>query len=176
MIKHIKSRGAAFLLTGLGLFATFAAITSPANATPVNVSDSTGKITSTELSKLDWTELQRLRKDADPVLEAFIKDELKHRPSLKPAGDGKPGDGFGSSVAVAAIGSILITDKENHRVLCVSPERGHVEVFAGTGKQGNTIVADNPTQTQLRVPVSVAVLADGSVLITDTGNHHGLTP
>ena len=77
-------------------------------------------------------------------------------------------------VAVAADGSILIADSRNHRVLCVSPERGHVEVFAGTGQQGDTIVADNPTQTQLKYPVGVGVLPDGSVLIADTGNHRVL--
>ncbi len=79
-------------------------------------------------------------------------------------------------VAVLADGSVLIADSYNHRVLCVSPKRGHVEVFAGTGKWGDSdrIVAGDPTKTQLWLPGGVAVVADGSALIPDTGNYRVL--
>ncbi len=79
-----------------------------------------------------------------------------------------------AGVAVLADGSVLIADTHTHRVLCVSPDRGHVGVFAGTGKWGDEIVADDSTKTELGYPGGVAVLADGSVLIADTSNHRVL--
>ncbi len=79
-----------------------------------------------------------------------------------------------AGVAVAADGSVLIADTDNHRVLCVSADSSEVSIVAGTGETGNTIVAGDPTQTQLNAPGNIAVAPDGSVLIADTGNHRVL--
>lgn len=70
-----------------------------------------------------------------------------------------------SGVALAADGTLLFSDSNNHRVLAVSPE-GHLSTFAGTGVSG---FLDNvpATDALLDTPRGLAIDAAGNVYIAD---------
>ena len=78
------------------------------------------------------------------------------------------------AVAVAGDGSVLIADTSNHRVLRVSGDGRLVSVVVGTGQQGSKLVEGSPLATQFNAPYCVAVAGDGSLLVTDSGNHRVL--
>ena len=67
-------------------------------------------------------------------------------------------------------GSILVATVTGHRVRRIAPN-GTVTTFAGTGTSGFSGDGGSATSAQLNQPWDVAVRADGSVLIADTGNH-----
>ncbi|MFA4928428.1 MAG: hypothetical protein WC558_07920 [Patulibacter sp.] len=79
-----------------------------------------------------------------------------------------------SGVAVAADGAILVADTGNDQVLRIAPGTTVVSRVAGLtptfgpGYNGDGIAA---TAAQLNGPTGLAVAADGTVLIADTGNH-----
>ena len=77
-------------------------------------------------------------------------------------------------VAVTSDGRVVITDTWNDRVLLVATDGKSIATLAGTGEPGAHLDANNPTNTQLRGPVGVAVTGDGRVVITDTENHRVL--
>lgn len=92
--------------------------------------------------------------------------------------DGFSGDGgaataaqlsFPFDVARMADGSILIADHNNSVVRRVTPN-GAIARFAGTGVRGFSGDGGPATQAQLDGAASLAVMADGSVLITDFHN------
>ena len=74
-----------------------------------------------------------------------------------------------SGLAVEADGSVLIADFNNHRVRRVSPG-GTITTLAGTGTAGFSGDGGSPAAAKLNFPTEVAVAADGSVLISETGN------
>lgn len=98
------------------------------------------------------------------------------------AGTGTPGnsgdDGVAAdaqlngpvSVAAAADGSFLIADAFACVVRMVSAE-GVITRVAGTGIQGSGGDDGPATEAQLNAPRSVALTADGGILIADTGNN-----
>lgn len=73
-------------------------------------------------------------------------------------------------VAAAADGSMWIADTGNHRIRRVGPD-GIITTIAGTGVRGFGGDGGLATQAQMFSPQGVALAADGSVLIADTGNH-----
>jgi sugar lactone lactonase YvrE len=75
---------------------------------------------------------------------------------------------FPRSMAVAADGSIIVADTSNHRIRRIAPN-GTVTTLAGTGSAGD---ANGPaTSATFFFPSSVAVAADGSIIVADTDNH-----
>ena len=90
------------------------------------------------------------------------------------AGDGGPAvaaqlDGS-QGVAIAADGSTLIADTRNSAVRRVAPN-GIITTIAGTTTPGFSGDGGPATAAELDSPTDVAVLADGSVLVSDTGNN-----
>lgn len=79
---------------------------------------------------------------------------------------------LGNPVAVAAggDGAVFVADREGNRVLEVRPGRG-ATVIAGTGEAGDDGDGGPAVRARLNHPSGVAVLSDGSVLVSDTGNH-----
>ncbi len=78
-----------------------------------------------------------------------------------------------SAVAVDAAGVLYVTDGRNHRVRAVSPD-GTVRTIAGSGPVGSVLggLSDGPAATaRFWGPSGLAAVADGSMLIVDTGNH-----
>jgi sugar lactone lactonase YvrE len=93
------------------------------------------------------------------------------------AGSGSAGtaDGTGTSaqfgrptgVAVAADGSIVVADTDNHRIRRISPT-GVVTTVAGSGAG---FLDANGTGALFTAPFGVAVAADGGIIVADAGNH-----
>jgi DNA-binding beta-propeller fold protein YncE len=72
-------------------------------------------------------------------------------------------------VAVDRAGTVYVADSRNHCLRYVSPE-GLVSTLAGI--PGVAGLADGPgTEAQFSHPAGLALLADGSLLVADTGNH-----
>jgi len=90
------------------------------------------------------------------------------------AGDGGPATSAlldrPSAIAVEADGTMLIADTGNHRIRSIDPG-GIIHTIAGTGSAGNSGDGSPATSAQLRSPAGIALDADGTVLIADTGNH-----
>jgi sugar lactone lactonase YvrE len=94
------------------------------------------------------------------------------------AGSGSRGfaDGAGAAaqfhcprgVAVDGEGSIIIVDYYNHSVRKISPD-GIVSTLAGSGRHG--LVDGAGAAAQFSYPIGVAVDGEGSIIITDAGNH-----
>ena len=72
-------------------------------------------------------------------------------------------------VAVDAQGSLYIADYANNRVRKVSG--GIITTVAGTGTAGYSGDGGQATSAQLNFPVGVAVDAQGSLYIADSGNY-----
>ncbi len=88
--------------------------------------------------------------DGGPAIQAALRDPTR--------------------VAVAGDGSILIADTGNHRIRRVGPD-GIITTIAGTGVLGFGGDGGLAAQAQLFSPQGIAIAADGSVFISDTGNH-----
>ena len=73
-------------------------------------------------------------------------------------------------LAVSADGGFLIADFANNVVRAVSAS-GIITRVAGTGTQGDSGDDGPATDAELASPVWPAVTADGSFVITDSGNH-----
>ena len=72
-------------------------------------------------------------------------------------------------------GSVLLSDRDNHRVLRVSGDGRRVTRVIGTDQPGARLVENDPADTQLNLPTaSVIDDRDGSLLITDYRNHRVL--
>jgi hypothetical protein len=87
--------------------------------------------------------------------------------------DGQPGYGrFRSpgSIAVDASGNVIVADTYNNKVRKVSPD-GVVTTIAGTGYVNEPTFNAPASQSGLNHPLSVAVMADGAVLIADSWNN-----
>jgi len=90
------------------------------------------------------------------------------------SGDGGPATAarlsYPSGVAVATDGSLLIGDYGNHRIRRVGPD-GRITTVAGNGQAGFSGDGGPATAAHLNCPHSVAIGADGSLLIADYHNH-----
>lgn len=75
-----------------------------------------------------------------------------------------------SSIVVQSDGTLLIADTGNHRIRSISSS-GTIKTIAGTGVPGNSGDNGPATSATLRSPAALALDADGSLLIADTGNH-----
>jgi uncharacterized protein (TIGR03437 family) len=92
---------------------------------------------------------------------------------------GYTGDGFSAAqatlnqptaCATGSDGSLYIADTGNHAVRKVSAA-GLISTLAGTGVEGYSGDGAAATAAQLSSPRGVAIAADGTVFIADTGNH-----
>ncbi|HZT07776.1 MAG TPA: hypothetical protein VFC51_12150 [Chloroflexota bacterium] len=75
-----------------------------------------------------------------------------------------------SGIAVGSSGNLFIADDGNNRVRMVNAA-GLITTIAGTGEYGLSGDGGPATQAMLQGPRSVAVGGNGSVYISDTGNH-----
>jgi RHS repeat-associated protein len=73
-------------------------------------------------------------------------------------------------VAVAPDGTVYVTERARNMVRSISPD-GIIHVFAGTGTAGFSGDGGSATSAKLSQPYDVAVGRDGSVYISDQGNH-----
>ncbi|MER2556000.1 MAG: PKD domain-containing protein [Candidatus Competibacter denitrificans] len=89
-------------------------------------------------------------------------------------GDGGPATSAGLAqprgLAIMPDGSILIADSGHHRIRRVTPD-GIISTFAGSGVRGLGGDGGPALQAELNSPGGVAMMADGSVLIADSGNN-----
>lgn len=127
----------------------------------------------------------------DSAGNVYVADDLAHRVrKIDPqgrvttlAGGGEFGLGAGSfkdaaggdarfnlpvAVAVEPSGSLIVVDKDNHRIRRVAPD-GRVTTVAGTGATG---LVDGPTNSAaLSAPSAAYVAADGTLFVTEHGNN-----
>jgi len=73
------------------------------------------------------------------------------------------------SIAVAADGSLYLSDTYNNRIRRIDPD-GIITTVAGNGTAGFSGDEGPATQAQLRSPEGIAVAADGSLYFSDSGN------
>ena len=76
-----------------------------------------------------------------------------------------------SALALDSSGSLLIADRENHRVRRVDLQTGVVTTIAGNGQPGFSGDGGPGTGASLFSPQGLAVDGQGNVFIADTGNH-----
>ena len=65
-------------------------------------------------------------------------------------------------------GRLLVVDSGNHRIRVLSADLQHVSTVAGDGEEGHQDGA--AAQAQFNCLISLALLPDGRVLVTDEGN------
>jgi len=138
-----------------------------------------------ERALLNWPRDVAL--DAAGVL--YIADTLNHRIRRIDTGgvittvagtgsNGYSGDGGPAisaqlaaprGVAVAADGGLYLSDTENHCVRRINPD-GRIQTVAGTGAPGYGGDDGPAADAQLSWPAGMAVGADGSVYVADSGN------
>ncbi|WP_047488002.1 Ig-like domain repeat protein [Terriglobus sp. TAA 43] len=75
-----------------------------------------------------------------------------------------------TSIALRPDGTLFIADTGNHCIRSVSPD-GTITTVTGNGKPGDSGDGRNAKTAQLRNPSGLALDADGTLLIADTGNH-----
>ena len=76
--------------------------------------------------------------------------------------------GSGRAVVQMPDGGVLVCDSGHNRIRLLGAD-GSVSIFAGTGRKG---MQDGPAHAaSFDSPSGVCVMADGSVLVADTGNH-----
>jgi sugar lactone lactonase YvrE len=138
-----------------------------------------------ESALLNWP--RDIALDAAGVL--YIADTLNHRiRRIDPNGviatvagigsSGHSGDGGPASlarlaaprgVAVAADGGLYVSDTENHCIRRISLD-GRIQTVAGTGEPGHGGDDGPAAEARLSWPAGMAVGADGSVYVADSGN------
>lgn len=75
-----------------------------------------------------------------------------------------------TGLALLPNGTVFVADTGNHRIVRIGPD-GTVATVAGTGEPGHDGDGGAATAASFRAPEGVAVGADGSLLVADTGNH-----
>ena len=90
------------------------------------------------------------------------------------SGDGGPAVAadlsYPKGLAVAADGSVVVADQDNHRVRAIAPD-GTIRTIAGSGVQGSGGDGGPATDAQLSFPGAVALTTGGALLIADAGNN-----
>jgi sugar lactone lactonase YvrE len=74
-------------------------------------------------------------------------------------------------IAFDARGNIYVAERDNHVVRRIDATTGMISTLAGTGVAGFSGDGGDAAQAQLRQPHSIAIGADGRLLICDVGNH-----
>jgi DNA-binding beta-propeller fold protein YncE len=109
--------------------------------------------------------------------------DLKTRRTTTVAGDGQKayrGDGGPATSASLSMPheiqfdsarNLYIAERDNHVIRRVDGRTGMISTFAGTGEPGFSGDGGPAAQAQLRQPHSIALGADGRLLICDIGNH-----
>lgn len=109
--------------------------------------------------------------------------DLGTRQTITIAGDGqKAFRGDGGPAAEASLnmpheiqfdstGHLYIAERDNHAVRRVDARTGLISTVAGTGEPGFSGDGGPAVRAQLRQPHSIAVAANGRLLICDVGNH-----
>lgn len=96
-------------------------------------------------------------------------------------GDGGPASeaklAYPAAIAVAADGTVYIADTDNHRIRRVGPD-GKISTLAGAGTKGYSGDGGPARQAKFYSPTGLALAADGTLYIADTGNYviRRLTP
>ena len=73
-------------------------------------------------------------------------------------------------LAVDGAGNVYASDSASHRIARIDPQR-HVTILAGTGAPGFSGDGGVASSAQLNSPSGLAVDGQGSLYISDTGNH-----
>lgn len=109
--------------------------------------------------------------------------DLRTRRTTSVAGDGeKAYRGDGGPAAAASLSmpheiqfdsarNMYIAERDNHVIRKVDARTGAISTFAGTGTPGFSGDGGPAAKAQLRQPHSIALSADGRLLICDIGNH-----
>jgi len=71
-------------------------------------------------------------------------------------------------------GSVILADTENHVIRRYTPRDGKITRIAGSGKKGTAGVGGSPLELEMSQPHGVTVHRDGTLFITDSGNHRVL--
>jgi WD40 repeat protein len=74
-----------------------------------------------------------------------------------------------TGLALLPDGRVLVTDSGNYRIRVLSADQQQVSTAAGGGERGHRDGA--VAQSQFENPTGLALLPDGRVLVTDSGNH-----
>ncbi|MEZ2345927.1 Ig-like domain repeat protein [Terriglobus sp. RCC_193] len=74
------------------------------------------------------------------------------------------------AIALRSDGTLFIADTGNHCIRSVMPN-GTITTVAGIGKPGDSGDGSSAQAAKLRNPAGLAMGADGTLLIADTGNH-----
>lgn len=134
-----------------------------------------------------FTQLTGIAFAADGTI--YVADELANRVrAIRPDGvvipiAGTGAEGFGGdggkatsaqlhgprNLAVGPDGSLYIADAGNHVIRRVRPD-GLIETIAGTGEEGFSGDGGPASAAKLNRPRGVAISADGTLYIADTGN------
>jgi sugar lactone lactonase YvrE len=92
-------------------------------------------------------------------------------PGFRDSAGGQPLFHGPSAVALAADGTVYVADTDNHAVRKVAPD-GTVTTIAGDGSPGAAdSAAAGPGGARFDRPMGIALAADGSLVVADTGNH-----
>jgi hypothetical protein len=110
-----------------------------------------------------------------PAMVAIVgrKDVMVSTIAGDPASGDVDGPGYRSrldgplGLAIDAQGNLYVADSRNHKIKQVSPT-GRVTTIAGDGTPGQKDGA--ALQAQFNTPSGVAVSADGTIFVADTGN------
>ena len=98
-------------------------------------------------------------------------------------GDGTAGSAGDSGAAVAAqfnsptgvaldnAGNVYVADKVNNRIRKIDAGTGIISTVAGTGMAGYSGDGGAAVNAALKNPCGIAIAANGSLFIADTGNH-----
>lgn len=76
-----------------------------------------------------------------------------------------------TSVCPDPLGNIYIADRANHRIRKIDAVTGIITSIAGTGTAGFLGDGGPANEARLNNPVSLALAQDGSIYISDLGNH-----
>ncbi|GGH77852.1 hypothetical protein GCM10007362_22230 [Saccharibacillus endophyticus] len=79
-----------------------------------------------------------------------------------------------TAIAADGQGGLYVAETGRHRIVKIDTDLGldgSIEVVAGTNNEGMGAAGGSPLQTALDAPEGVAVAADGTLYISDTGNH-----
>jgi hypothetical protein len=112
---------------------------------------------------------------ADSYRIRMLSADLQHVSAV--AGDGESGhrDGAVAQVQFGCVGRMIhlpdgrVLVADSGRIRMLSADLQHVSTVAGDGDEGHRDGA--AAQAQFCAPTGFAVLPDGRVLVTDTGNH-----
>jgi sugar lactone lactonase YvrE len=108
--------------------------------------------------------------------------DLRNRHMTTIAGDGKKGyRGDGGAATLASLnmphellfdraGNLFIAERDNHVIRKVDMRSGIISTVAGTGKPGFAGDGGPAVKAQLRLPHSIVLDRDGTILICDIGN------